>query len=242
MLIFKYSTWKYLPRNKVCDNKNKRNKNVVEWYVEVNRLARLWLERNHLVRYLSWERSLSGSSGGSIGDRRRECTTVCIRFCESCQSSRRSSTAFFFFLKKQPAKRRGRSRERRAWFERKFSLRRCNDHHVSPVGKHSEEAHWQVVSAATTFEGQRDVKTVHCKHRKRWRRGSSPPGSSDLSWSLFFSFSCSIRTLRRSSWTFHANGYREIRDNSHLCNLFAFFTYSKSQASIRFLALLNLND
>ena len=82
-------------------------------------------------------------------------------------------------------------------------------HHVSPIGKHSEEAYWQVVSAATNVWGPtRDVKTVHCKHRKRWRRGNQP--SSRNRWPPR-SFSSRHPLVSISS-------HREIRDNSHLCN------------------------
>lgn len=53
---------------------------------------------------------------------------------------------------------REREREREEALERKFSLREAvHGHHVSPIGKHREEAYWQVVSEVSrTNEGRED--------------------------------------------------------------------------------------
>ena len=147
---------------------------------------------------------------------------ACIRFCESWRvdqksSSRRDSTAFFFKttsgtgsceIERERERETGGGGRKRRW-SASLVYEAVHGHHVSPIGKHSEEAYWQVVSAATNVWGPtRDVKTVHCKHRKRWRRGNQP--SSRNRWPPR-SFSSRHPLVSISS-------HREIRDNSHLCN------------------------
>ena len=102
-ILFKYSACKYLERNKVSmsDDKNERNKQSC-------RKIRRPVGQTGIRKETTWFGTYPGNDLSPVRLAVRsviedeECNRVCIRFCESRQSSTRSSTVlsflFFFFF------------------------------------------------------------------------------------------------------------------------------------------------